>query len=46
MKKPSEKLTRKLHNGVKKLSNDMCMLRDDNENKFQEVTKTVGGVTL
>ena len=24
----------------------MCMLRDDNENKFQEVTKTVGGVTL
>jgi hypothetical protein len=41
----SEKLKQNLHNEVKKLSNDFCTLRNDTEIKFQEVTKTIEGVT-
>ena len=41
----TEKLTQNLHNEVKKLSNDICTLRNDTEIKFQEVTKTIEGVT-
>jgi molecular chaperone GrpE (heat shock protein) len=43
--KLSEKLTRKLHNGVKKLSCDLRNVRNDTENKFQEVTRTIGGIS-
>jgi len=41
----SEKLTQNLHNEVKKLSSDICTLRNYTERKFQEVTTTVGGVS-
>ena len=34
-----------LHNEVKKLSSDICTLRNDTESKFQEVTRTIGSVT-
>jgi len=40
-----EKLTQELHNEVKKLSTDVCNLRNDTERKIQEVTTTVGGVS-
>jgi ElaB/YqjD/DUF883 family membrane-anchored ribosome-binding protein len=43
--KLSEKLTQKLHNEVKKLSSEICTLRGDTENKLQEVTKTIGGIS-
>jgi len=43
--KLSEKLTQKLHNEVKKLSTDICTLRNGTERKIQEVTTTVGGVS-
>ena len=35
----------KLYNEVRELSNDIRTLRDDTENKFQEVTKTIGGIS-
>jgi len=38
------KLTQKLHNEVKKMSSDICTLQNDTENKFQEVTRAIGGV--
>ena len=41
----NEKLTQKLHNEIKKLSSDNCPLRNDTEIKFQEVTRTLGGVS-
>jgi hypothetical protein len=41
----NEKLTQKLHNEVKKLSSDICTLRNDTEIKFQEVKRTIGGVS-
>jgi len=41
----NEKLTQKVHNEFKKLSNDICTLRNDTEIKFQEVTKTIKGVS-
>jgi hypothetical protein len=34
-----------LHNEVQKLSSDICTLRNDIEHKFQEVTRTIGGVS-
>jgi hypothetical protein len=40
----NEKLMQKLHIEVKKLSSDMRTLQNDAENKFQEVTRTIGGV--
>jgi hypothetical protein len=40
-----EKLIQKLHNKVQKLSSDICTLRSDTEHKFQEVTRTIGGVS-
>jgi len=40
-----EKPTQNLHNEVKKLSSDICTLRNDNEYKSQEVTTTIGGVS-
>jgi hypothetical protein len=40
----NEKLMQKLHIEVKKLSSDMGTLQNDAENKFQEVTRTIGGV--
>jgi hypothetical protein len=40
-----EKLTQKLHNKVQKLSNDICTVRNDTEHKFQEVTRTIEGVS-
>jgi len=40
-----EKLTQNLHNEVKKLSSDICTLRNDNECKSQEVTTTIEGVS-
>ena len=46
MKKLSEKLREKLHNEVKKLSSDICTLRNDTEHKFQEVTRTIGGISV
>ena len=45
IEKLSEKLTPNLHNEVKKLSKDICTLRNDTERKFQEVTRTIGGVS-
>jgi hypothetical protein len=44
--KLSEKLIQKLQDEVKKLSNDICTLRSDTEHKFQEVTKTIGGISV
>jgi len=41
-----EKLTQSVHNEVKKLSSDICTLRNDTECKSQEVTTTIGGVIL
>jgi len=40
-----EKLKQNLHNEVQKLSSDICTLRNDIEHKFQEVTRTIGGVS-
>jgi len=34
--------TQKLHKEVKKLSSDICTLRNDTERKFQEFTTTIG----
>jgi len=45
IEKLSEKLTQNLHNEVKKLSSDICTLRNDTDRKFQEVTTTIGGVS-
>jgi len=45
IEKLSKKLTQNLHNEIKKLSSDVCTLRNDTESKFQEVTKTVGGIS-
>jgi hypothetical protein len=39
------KLTQKLDNEVKKLSGDISTLRNDTEHRFQEVTRTIGGVS-
>jgi Skp family chaperone for outer membrane proteins len=41
----NEKLTQNLHNEVKKLSSDICNLRSDTEHKFQEATRTIGGIS-
>ena len=41
----SEKLTQNLYSEVQKLSSDICTLRSDTEHKFQEVTRTIGGVS-
>ena len=41
----NEKLTQKLHIEVRKLSSDFCTLRNDNEHKFQAVTRTIGGIS-
>ena len=40
-----EKLTQKLNNEVQKLSSDICTLRNDTAHKFQEVTRTIRGVS-
>src|SRR5215510_15773404 len=40
----SEKLTQNLNNEIQKLSGEICNLRDDTENKFQEVTRTIDGI--
>jgi len=42
--KLSEKLTQNLNNEIQKLSCEICNLRDDTENKFQEVTRTIVGI--
>ena len=44
--KMSEKPTQKLHNEVKKMSTDMCTMQNDTERKIQEITTTVGGVSV
>ena len=44
--KLSEKLKQKLQNEVKELSTDVCTLRNDTERKFQEVTTTIGCVSI
>jgi Skp family chaperone for outer membrane proteins len=41
----NEKLTQNLHNEVKKLSSDICTLRSDTEHRFQEVIRTIGGIS-
>ena len=45
IRQENEKQTQKLHNEVKKLSTDICTLRNDTERKIQEVTTTIGGVS-
>jgi len=42
----SEKLTQKLHNEVQNLSSDICTSRNDTEHKFQEVTRTIGCLSV
>jgi len=41
----NERLIQKLNNEVKKLSSDICTLRNDTERKFREVTRTIGCVS-
>jgi hypothetical protein len=40
-----ENLTQNLHSKVQVLSNDICTSHNDTEHKFQEVTRTIGGVS-
>jgi len=40
-----EKLTQNLHSAVQVLSSDICTSCNDTEHKFQEVTRTIGGVS-
>jgi len=43
--KLSEKLIQKLHNEVEKPSSDICTSRYDTQRNFQEVIRTIGGVS-